>query len=390
MQYAIATFNDENADGNKWEYVDANTAVTNTFKTAVGYSISRNTNGSLFFTGTPITTSTNLTVKENKFNAIGNPFTTYFFANKNNNSSFLSDNISKLQIPALYIKDNSQGKFVAYTNLVASETKIIAPGQGFFVKTKPAETLLTFNADKRSLKSNVGNNTFNKSLNDTFYLKLNAENTNVKVTTAIIFDANASSNYDNNLDIENFNSTSFDIYSKINNVDNNFTIQSISNENYDGLEIPLGIITNQSTSVTFSVETFNFPENVKVYLEDRAMNKTTNLSEENYTINLETSNNNNNNNRFYLKVTESTLSAQNEILNLISIYKTSKEILKITGLQPKKTSIKIISIAGKEIISHLINNKYQTSVNIRSLSSGIYIVTLTNDLGTKNKKIIIE
>jgi ELWxxDGT repeat protein len=386
LQYAVATFNDENSEGNKWEYIDANTDVTEKFNAAVGYSISRNTNGSVFFTGTPIVASTNLTVKENKFNAIGNPFTTYFYANKNNNSSFLNDNISKLKIPALYIKDNNQGKYVAYTNLASSETKIIAPGQGFFVKTKPEETLLTFKADKRSLNPNSDNSSFNKILSDNFYLKLNAKNTNVKVTTAIIFDAQASSDYDSNLDIENFNSDSFDIFSKINNVDDNYTIQSLSNENYDSLNIPIGIITNQSTNVTFSIETFNFPENVKVYLEDRVMNKTTNLSEENYTINID----NSNDNRFYLKVTENTLSAQNETLNLVSVYKESKESLKITGLKSKKTSIKIFSILGKEVISHLIHNKTQASVNIKNLSSGLYIVTLTNDLGTKSKKIIIE
>ena len=386
LQYAIATFNDENNEGSKWAYIDENTDVADKFNTAVGYLISRNTNGSVFFTGTPIAASTNVTVRQNKFNAIGNPFTTYFYANKNDNSSFLNDNISKLQIPALYIKDNKQGKFVAYTNLASSETKIIAPGQGLFVKTKPEETLLTFNADKRSLKPDSDNSAFNKTLNDKFYLKLSAENTNVKVTTDIIFDAQASSNFDNNLDIENFNSDSFDIYSKINNVDDSYTIQSISNENYNNLDIPIGIITNQGNNVTFSVETINFPENAKVYLEDREMNKTTNLSEENYTVNINSSDDN----RFYLKVSENALSIQNEILNLVSIYKESKESLKISGLQPKKTSIKIFSIVGKEIISQLVNNKSQTSINIKSLSTGVYIVTITNDLGTKNKKIIIE
>ena len=94
-RYAIGYYDDSQTSGSKWQYYDANVSAVTEFIAGQSYAISRATDGEVSFTGTLAVNDLVKTVEANKWNAIGNPFTTYYPANKNSNSSFLNDNACK-------------------------------------------------------------------------------------------------------------------------------------------------------------------------------------------------------------------------------------------------------------------------------------------------------
>ena len=119
-RYAIAYYNDSNVINPKWEYFDTNTNSSFTFDIGTGFSLSRNFDGNVSFSGDLTTTSINKTVIANQWNAVGNSYTTYYPLNKNGDNNFLEDNSTNIAIPAAYIWDKSQEKYTPITNLVTS------------------------------------------------------------------------------------------------------------------------------------------------------------------------------------------------------------------------------------------------------------------------------
>jgi photosystem II stability/assembly factor-like uncharacterized protein len=115
-RYAVGYYNDANGVGNKWEYYDADIDVNTTFIKNKGYTVSRNTDGAVSFVGTLLTDNQLVYVTPDEWNAIGNPYTAYYPANKNINVSFISDNTTNLDSPAIYIWDVTQNKYVAISD----------------------------------------------------------------------------------------------------------------------------------------------------------------------------------------------------------------------------------------------------------------------------------
>ncbi len=390
-RYAIAYYDDSQSAGNKWVYYDVNVNASTEFTQGQSYAMSRNTNGEVSFTGTLLSENTTRTLTANQWSAIGNPFTTYYPANKNSNSSFINDNASALDdsYQSIYMWDNGQSKYIAVTELDAND-RSLPPGQGFFVRMKTGQTEVSFNEAKRSTKPSSGTTNFERSAIPSIDLKVNTGATTV--TTGIRYFDAVSKGLDPGYDIGNFDS-SFDIYTHLleGSDGTNYTIQSLPDNNYEAMIVPVGINASEGEELTFTAEVSGLPQNIQVYLEDRNHGTFTRLDESNanYTITLNAPMNGIG--RFYLHTTASALSIEDpELLDRISIYQTHKNNLRISGIENGSVTIQIYDLLGKEVQRSAFEANGINDIGLNPITSGIYIVQLQTTKGIANKKIIIE
>ncbi|PQJ80732.1 FG-GAP-like repeat-containing protein [Polaribacter porphyrae] len=388
-RYAIATYDDSKATGTRWVYFDANVNATDTFTAGQSYSMSRATNGGVSFTGTLTVNDLNKTLTAGAWNAIGNPFTTYYPANKNSSTSFLNDNLSKLDInfPSLYIWDDTQNKYVAVTELDAT-ARSLPPGQGFFIKMKAGETEILFNEEKRTLKPATGTTDFSKT-ETTPNITLTVTQGKTAVHTSIKFFDNTTAGFDAGYDIGNFDSGSLDIYSHLvdNSNTNNYTIQSLSNSNFDGVVIPISINAKKGDQITLSGVFTNIPSEINVYLEDRNTNSFTELtatSQKEIVIENEGATKD----RFYIHLSQKALNTNTTLLTDVALYSNHKTVF-IHNIKEAGT-FTLHSMLGSQVYQQKVSVSAKTEIPLKDLSIGIYLATLKTNSGTITKKIILE
>lgn len=388
-RYAIAYYDDSQASGSKWRYYDAGVNNTDVFVAGQSYSMSRASNGSFTFTGTLTVDDLSKTLTAGQWNAIGNPFTTYYPANKNSSTSFLNDNMSKIDtnFPALYIWDDTQDKYVAVTELDAAN-RSLPPGQGFFIKMKTGVTDIIFNEEKRSTKPATGTTDFSKTAT-TPEITLHLKKNKTDVTTSIKFFKNATNGFDAGYDIGNFDSSSLDIYSHLvdNSNANNYTIQSLSNSSFDGVTVPISIVAKKGDQVNLSGLMTNLPEEIKLFVEDRVENTFTELTSAS-TKEFIVENDGEIKNRFYIHLSQKSLSTNNFDVNALTIY-TYNNNLFIHNVK-EDTSLQLFSVDGKSILSKKITASDKTIIQLPKVATGIYIASLKTKSGKVAKKIIIE
>lgn len=389
VRYAISYYDDTAPSGSKWKYFTENIGTEDTFTAGESYGLSRATDGSVTFTGTLTTNNSVKTLKPGEWNAIGNPFTTYYPANKNGNSSFINDNYDILDdnFKGLYIWDNAQNKYVVVSELDI-QNRSFTPGQGFFIKVKADQNAIEFKEAKRSLKPTTGDNTFSKEVHR--YIQLIANNGSHTVTTDIKFLNNATKGFDVGLDIGNFSASSFDVYTHLVDESNtkNYTIQSIPLEDKDEVVIPISILSNKS-EVYLSSLYENLPENIILLLEDRAHNVYTDLTNSASTYHISFDDATNTQKTLYVHIGYAkALSTDDSILDKIQMY-AANNTLYLQGLQDKVADVEVYNILGQSVFK--LQSSKDVNINLpMNLKAGIYTVKLTSDNKIVTKKIIIN
>ena len=95
--------------------------------------------------------------------------------------------------------------------------------------------------------------------------------------------------------------------------------------------------------------------------------------------------------RFYLHTTSGVLSAPDFAINTnVSIYTSSNDNLRIAGVQKGTATVQLYNILGKEILKSSFAGSGVNNINLNNIPLGIYIVKLTTENGTLNRKIIIQ
>ena len=383
-KYAIAYYDDSQISGNKWQYFDETISETLTFSPNKSYALSRATDGSVTFKGTVSTNDFFNSVNQGQWNAIGNPFTTYYPANKNNGNSFLTENYLLLDEhnPAIYVWSSQQEKYTAVTEL-DSETRSLAPGQGFFVKLKEGQNLLPFRKAKRIVKPISGNYQFNKKENANIQLKLAHKDIVVKME--VKFFEEATSGFDAGLDIGNFAAQHLDIFSYlVNDNQKTYTIQSISS--WKKIEIPLGI-NARNKEISIKAVRNNIPQHIDIFLEDRHKNIFTDLSDESnaYTITI-SDDDVTDKGRFYLHIDSSnTLSTTIYDQDNIQIYISDNKI-KVKGIS-QKAEILMYDILGKVLLQQeIMPNQYMNLPNY--MINGVRLVKIKTAHKTITQKVV--
>ena len=154
--------------------------------------------------------------------------------------------------------------------------------------------------------------------------------------------------------------------------------------------VPVGVDALANAEITISAELNNFPASIKVFLEDKQENTFTRLdATSNFSTTLST--NQDSTGRFYLHTTSASLSTGSVLNNNpVSIFTTTRDNLRIVGVQSGTANVQLYNIAGKLVLNTSFEGTGSNNINLPVLSSGVYIVQVKNESGTINKKVVIE
>ncbi|PQJ78695.1 T9SS type A sorting domain-containing protein [Polaribacter porphyrae] len=395
-KYAVAPYNNNVATDN-WEYIlVADIASAGNLENGKGYSMKRSAAGTYTFTGTIENESKTVTLTEgskNSWNLIANPYPNFLKFNNLSDvgSNLLLQNASKLHTNnlAVYIWDKATTGYKPY-NHASSTLPFLAPGQAFFVRAKEGGSTFTFD---KSMQSHHQQRVFAKVQNSNFEISLQISDGKQTKATEIKYLENTTKGFDAGYDAEQFTAqdNSFNVYTNL--VDNNnngaFALQCLPPANFDELIIPIGLTIDANVNVTISAEMLNLPTTLKVYLEDKENNTFIELTNSDYSFT--TSSKLEDIGRFYLHTSATVLSTDDEFnSNNISIYQTSKENLRIVGIQNGATKISLSDVLGKQILATSFKANGLNDILLPNLKTGVYLVRLKTKNSKFVKKIIIE
>ncbi len=407
-KYAIAPYVNNVVSASRWNYYTTgagsnNIASAGTFTIGKGYSIQKSTGGTLNFSGTLNTTDKTFSITDggdnpagNRWNLVGNPFTASLHAS---NAADATNNFLKVNIDAGNLDPSRAGLYLwngsAYVEKSVDDAAFyIAPGQGFFVHAPDAGgTSVSFT---EAMETHQTGNVFLKGNSTTSYPEVIvsfAEDKNTS-STKIRYIENKTKGLDPGSDVGTFTGTSSSfkafthLVSDSKGVD--FAIQALPNKDYENIVVPVGLKAKAGKSIEISAKGTNLPSGVDMYLEDRTNNVFTNLSKENYTITLK--NDADGIGQFYIHTTSQRLSTNdtNQLLENVSIYKSSKNELTVAGLQSEKASLTVYSILGKKITTKKFRTNGVSTISLPEIASGVYVIELSSELGKLSKKIIVQ
>jgi hypothetical protein len=91
-----------------------------------------------------------------------------------------------------------------------------------------------------------------------------------------------------------------------------------------------------------------------------------------------------------LHTTTGSLSADDlSMNNNISIYNSSKENLRIVGVQNGTAKVQLYNILGKEVFSNTFEGAGVNDIQLPKLAEGLYIIQLLIESEKINKKILL-
>jgi hypothetical protein len=378
---AIATYT---TSANTWAYMQVGNDLP--FTPGIGYSVKREDAegaGNISFTGTALTTGdvngVTVSTATDGFNLLGNPYLTNM-----NSGTFLTANANLAG--EIYLYNESSDNYETY---VSGVNKILAAGQGFFVKANSGADVDFTTA----IQTNSATGVFQKTAISEIKLFLNSGK--IERFAKIFFTSSATTGFDKGWDGETFTGVSneFDVFTQLleNNIGKNYQVQSLPNANLETTVIPVGLKAATGKEITFSAETLNLPSGVNVFLEDRDNNTFTRLNEANAKYEVTLSENLNGTGRFFIHTSaKSALSADSAILEGVSVYKLNASRLRIAGLSQGKATVKLFNVLGKQMIKTSFDSTGSDEISLSKLATGVYIVQLETENGKLNKKIILE
>ena len=389
----ISTYDNSSKNPNTehWRYYQAGNN-NQTFNAGQGYSVLRSNAGTISFTGTGIHSSNqsytltqtdpdNTDSNSNNFNLVGNPFSGYVRLGDLYNS-----NNTKIGTDFYFWENDSY-----ITKLSGLDANYeIAPGQAFFVEAQSNNASLTFNIND---VSHQANNSSQKTADSRFEITLNISDNNKSSYAKVMYLDNTTRGFDAGFDGKLFDGDahSFSIYTDLIISDTyKYQIQSLPNQDFEKMVIPIGVIAKTDKEITFSAETLNLPAGLKVYLEDRENEIITRIDEANTGYSVYLNEALNGIGRFYLHTRSTALSTDDIILEGVSMYTMNKNTLRVNGINSTDASINIYDVLGKKVLRSSFSSKGITDISLPNLNTGVYIVQLATEKGKTSKKIVLE
>ena len=367
-----------------WSYMQAGASAA-IFAAGNGYSVKRSSAGDVFFTGTLNVADAGvdvvLDVTGNRFNLLGNPYTSHIAS-----ATFLANEAAVLETQTLWVWDQGTD---AYEVKGLFDPMVIAPAQGFFVKANA--TGGTFNFAESNQASSGG--TFQRTMSRP-EINLTLSNQTDAREAKIYYIDNMTTGFDIGYEGELFNGVSnpLAIYTHlvVDSEGKNYQVQSLPTNNFENMIIPVGINAESGTTISIDASTNNFPVGINIYLEDKQDNSFTLLElDANFSTTLE--NDLSGIGRFYLHTTSSVLTSDDVVLNNnLSMYTSSRNNLRIVGVQNGTANTQIYNILGKEVFKTSFEGNGVNDITLPTLANGVYIIKLVTKNGTTNKKIIIQ
>ena len=374
---------------NEWSFYQDGASGTGKFVSGKGYSIKLASAGDIEFTGEYVSDDTTIsltrgTTDGRSYNLVGNPYLAHV-----NSGNFLSNSTSALVSETIWLWDPNNSGGAQYITKVTADDYKVSPGQGFFVQAANAGSLSIVKTDQEILALD------NFERPDTRpEIHLTLSDGSLSRLSKIYYIEGTTTGFDNGFDGPRFmsgdNSFAFFTHLVSDSEGVDYDIQSLPTDNYENMVIPVGINAVSGTTISIDASTVDFPEGMNIYLEDKEDDSFTLLDgDANFTTTL--ASDLNGIGRFYLHTTAGSLSADDlSMTNNISIYNSSKENLRIVGVQNGTAKVQLYNILGKEVFSNTFEGAGVNDIQLSSLAEGLYIVNLSTANGKTNKKIIIQ
>ena len=372
-----------NTSDNTWTYIQTGASGSGNFITGKGYSVKLQSSGDISFTGSLLTSNKSVALESSGqgYNLIGNPYPIHI-----KSTSILTRNSASLDSETIWVWNDDVDAYQAKTSGTGGWN--VAPAQAFFVKSDGASgTVEIHETDQISAAD-----TFLRT-DPLTEISLTLSNESASRQATIYYIDDTTTGFDNGYDGPRFmaGDNSFAFYTHLvsdgEGVD--YDIQSLPTDNYENMVIPLGINAVSGTDITLNISTINFPEGINTYLEDKVNNSFTLLdANSNFMTTLDSDLNGIG--RFYLHTTSEVLSSDDFLNNNISIYISSKDNLRIVGIHNGTAEVQLYNILGKEVFSAAFEGTGMNDIQLPNIKEGIYIINLTTDKGTINKKVIIH
>jgi hypothetical protein len=387
-------------------YVNYTSATSATLVSGTGYRAATDNGTTLTFTGSVLTgqVPVNITYQADattypEWNLIGNPYPAYMdmalflnFVGGTPNRS----NMALLQADSgIYGYDGDASNGWKVFNNANASTELMTPGQGFFVAANPDFTETNDIIFDPSMRLAGSGDDFiaGRDANTLTFLKLNASTIAKNYTTQFYFNDNASLGLDPGYDAKILGGApAFAFYSHL--VQDNsgiaMALQSLNPLDLSNVVVPLGVNASQGEQITFTISDSTLPSEVQVYLDDTIANTSTLLNSGDYTLTPNVTLNGTG--RFYLRVSNSTLSTPQNSLDDISIYSNAADkTIVIAGQLLETTTTHIYDLQGRVISTSLLDTTNRSqAIDVSSLSTGVYIVQLFNGKQKKTQKLIIK
>ena len=360
------------------------------------HSIPSNTERILTFTGSATKVNIDIPISGatagKAWNLIGNPYPSYIdvesFFTQNNNDQLNGEHI------AIYGYMGSKNSWKIYNR--ATTNALIAPGQGFFVKANQSGGVIQFAPTMRRAGSSddfiLGREKpAKKALN-----KLKLNNATENVATSVYFIEGTTRGLDPGYDAAAYSATSVDFALFTNLLEDNtgldIAIQSLPYNDSNDVVVPLGIKAKTGMELSISIdEDSTLPSNINVYLEDKQTNTFNLLNDAPF--NFTTTTAMKGMGRFYIHYSAKTLSVKDvDLIDNLRVYTTfSPKALLIKGQLTRATTANLYDIQGRLVLSKLLSaDSTENSMDITTVSAGVYVVKINTDNQVKTQKVIIK
>jgi len=389
-------FGGYNNNASSFDIYNANND-SNLLTSGKGYRAASNDNSTLTFSGTPMKSNVSIAITHpnggSRWNLVGNPYPSYISL-----SDFLAENpdIYDIEAAGIYGYDGAatDGWTVWNSAYLERQTEaLIAPGQGFFIASKANGATVNF-IPSMQRTGNGDDFIQGRTAITTHYLKLQLSNSNQSYVSEFYFSPNASRGFESGYDniIWGGSAPNFSVYSHLieDNQGEPLAVQSVHSDDLDNVRIPLGVRAASGQTLSFSLTDIDIPEGVEVYLEDMTTNTFTLLTQNDYTV--QPSSTLNGVGRFYLNISNVTLSTNQQHLEALSIYKPlNQDHVVIAGQLYQDSTVTLYDLQGRPVAKdHLSAAQTQHKVSVHDLNTGVYLVVVENRTQSMTQKVIIN
>ena len=331
-------------------------------------------------------------------NLVGNPYPSYLDA-----QAFLTENAGVLDGSAQVIygyndsTDGTSSDDYTIISLLENTSLNIAPGQAFFVASNSTGGTLEFKTSSPDMRITSDQDDFivgRNSLATTTNVNISLSNSSEDFITKIYFTPSSGLGLDPGYDASLIGGVApaFALFSHLvqDNMNVPFATQALGKVDYNDTTVALGVNANMGEQLTFSIAESTLPTSIEVYLDDADANTSTLLNSSDYVITPTTSLAGTG--RFYLRFSNSALSTpENNLDNIVIHANQTSRSINISGNVEKGTMARVYDIQGRLVNSTILNENLNTqSIGLNTISSGLYIIELSNNQSSKAEKFILK
>lgn len=378
---------------------------------AKGYSVVPQENDAAVFSGTLNAgniSSPAVTRNGQGWNCIGNPYPSAIsvnsFLTNATNDPLIDDNYY-----ALYLWDEGSGytgstfEYIALSNITVNLPWVgdkiaqtqVALGQGFIIrKAASGSANFSFTPSMRVISTDA-------VFKDAFIpwpalqLFVSPKNAELKSSTIVAINDQMTKGLDPGYDVGMLKANpEFALYTRLVN-DNkgvDFTIQCLpvdADYEQNPYRIPVGIDFKDGGEVTFTARFAGFPQGTPVYLEDKLLQKTVDITQEGASYSTTVAAGAKGIGRFYLHGSSKLVTSINQLpVNEYLIYTIGKAIV-VNGDFSPDTRLVLFSVDGRILYDGRAGSRNQCRIDANHLPSGVYLLSITDNGQRQTKKIVL-